>query len=390
MVGSLLRAQERRDAAVNLDYAEFLRIKNNVQIDAGIGVSADAIHPKLFPFQRDIVRWALRKGRAAIFADTGLGKTFQQLEWARLIGSNALIIAPLSVAKQTIKEAQKIDIEVRYARSQADVGANRLSITNYEMVDKFDISAFGAVVLDESSIIKSFDGVTKRKLTEKCAKTPYRLCCTATPAPNDFIELGNHAEFLGICSQAEMLATFFVNANKQRVFVIDDKVYEKKGSNKGGQEWRLKHHAEEPFFRWLSSWAISLITPSDLGYSDKGFILPPLNISPVVVQSNYVPAGQMFFTGLRGITDRVNVRRQTIASRLDSLKTLVDGSSGQWVIWCGLDKEQETVAEMLGDRCTSVYGSLSVEEKEARIECWLISIFRHIIVEGLKQNLLKN
>ena len=364
-------AQERRTAAMKLDYAAFLHTKGKVKSSDSIDISTSAIYPKLFPFQRDIVRWALRKGRAAIFADTGLGKTFMQLEWSRLSGYKTLIIAPLSVAKQTIREAQKIDIEVKYARSQADVGTSQLSVTNYEMVDKFDLSAFGAVVLDEASILKSFDSKTRRKLTDMCADVPYRLCCTATPAPNDSTELGNHAEFLGICSQAEMLATFFINANKQKVHVINDMVYETKGSNRGGQEWRLKHHAEVPFFRWLSSWAISLMTPSDLGYSDEGFILPPLNINPIFVQSDYVPTGQMFFTGLRGIADRVHVRRQTITPRLDRLRSLIGDSPDQWVIWCGLDKEQEAIAEMLGDRCISVYGSLMAEEKEARIERWL-------------------
>ncbi len=179
------------------EYSEFLKSKQKVAVLKGINIDSNLIHPKLFEWQRRIVVWALSKGRCAIFLDTGLGKTFQQLEWARLIGQNTLIIAPLSVARQTVREAKKIDIEVRYVRSQSEiVPGHKLWITNYEMVEAFNFSTFGAVVLDESSILKAIGGKTRQKLTELCKDIPYKLCCTATPAPNDYIEIGNHTEFL--------------------------------------------------------------------------------------------------------------------------------------------------------------------------------------------------
>jgi len=260
-----------------MDYDQFLQSKVIRHSSTGKEISQDEIHPLLFDFQRDLTRWAIRKGRAAIFADTGLGKTFMQLEWARLLGERTLIIAPLSVARQTVREARKIDLDIHYTRSGDDLDG-LLNITNYEMIEKFNPAAFGAVVLDESSILKSLSGVTRHKLTEMFGQIPYRLCCTATPAPNDHTEIGNHAEFLGICSRAEMLAMFFINANKEHTYFIDNKVYRRKGSNKGGQEWRLKHQAEQPFYRWLSSWAVTISRPSDLGYDDEGFILPKLHI----------------------------------------------------------------------------------------------------------------
>jgi superfamily II DNA or RNA helicase len=248
-----------------MNYQEFLATKEYKATNKGIDIKRENIHPKLFEWQKDIVQWACKKGRAAIFLDTGLGKTFQQLEWARLMGQNTLIIAPLSVARQTVRESHKIDLDVRYVRDNAEItNDHKLWITNYEMIDQFDFTKFGAVVLDESSILKSIGGKTRLKLTELCTNIPYRLCCTATPAPNDYIELGNHTEFLGICRVSEMLAMFFINANKEHTIVVEDKTYRKKGSNKNGTEWRLKHHAEKHFFQWLASWAITMTKPSDL------------------------------------------------------------------------------------------------------------------------------
>ena len=199
------------------DYATFLEGKR--PIAHGVGpAKVDSVNETLFPFQADLVRWAVRKGRAALFADTGLGKTFMQLEWARLIGERTLIVAPLSVARQTIREASKIGIDVTYTRGQ-DVDG--IAITNYEMVDRFDPKDFGAVVLDESSILKALDGKTRRMLTEMFAETRYRLCCTATPAPNDIAEIGNHSEFLGVMAHHEMLSAFFVHGSTDMVSDIE-------------------------------------------------------------------------------------------------------------------------------------------------------------------------
>lgn len=350
-----------------MDYQEFLASKKVKIKSYGKSVSKDEINPKLFPFQIDTTLWAVKRGRAALFLDTGLGKTFCLLEWARLMGEKTLIIAPLSVARQTIREAKKIDLEVKYVRKMDDLDNRKLFVTNYEMIDQFDMDQFGAVVLDESSILKSLDGKTRRKLTNACENVPYRLCCTATPAPNDYTEIGNHAEFLGICTQAEMLSQFFINANKEHTYHIDGKTYTRKGSNAAGTEWRLRHHAEDKFFEWLSSWSISLIKPSDLGYDDNGFILPKLSIHPVFVKADYSPEDQLFFTRLHGIEDRAKVRKGTIEAKFTKLQKLIYDSKDQWIIWCGLDAESKFLADNIPG-CVVVEGSDSPDYKAKSFE----------------------
>ena len=353
-----------------MNYQKFLKGKQLIVPSAGIEISKTDIHPLMFPFQRDLIQWAVQKGRAAIFADCGLGKTHIQTEWARLIGQKTLIIAPLSVARQTVRESLKVDTNIQYVRSQTEVDAlksERLFITNYEMIEQFDPAAFGAVVLDESSILKSQAGKTRRKLTEMFSQTPYRLCCTATPAPNDYIELGNHTEFLGICKRSEMLAMFFINANREHTYFMGGKSYRKKGSNKGGQEWRLKRHSEDAFFRWLASWAVALIKPSDLGYSDNGFTLPPLQIHPHFIRSDYKPDNQLFFTGIKGIGQASQIRRATAPARLVTLEGLMNGTGEQWVVWCGLNDESRMVTEAL-DGAVEVKGTDSIESKSRAFE----------------------
>ena len=353
---------------LNISYKEFLESKLHKTSEYGIKINRDLIHPMLFEWQKDIVAWAIRKGKCAIFLDTGLGKTFIQLEWARLLGENTLIIAPLSIARQTVRESKKIGIEVCYVRNQSEINnEHKLWITNYEMIDSFDYSRFNAVVLDESSILKSIGGHIRQRLTELCADIKYKLCCTATPAPNDYIELGNHTEFLGICKMSEMLAMFFINANKEHTIVVENKTYRKKGSNKNGTEWRLKHHAEKPFFQWLSSWAITMTKPSDLGYEDNGFNLPPLTITPIFITSDYKPLDQLFFTELHGITDRVKVRKTTIEDKLSKLKEVVSTDDHEWIVWCGLDDESR-LAHSLLDGSVEVKGSDPIEKKIKALE----------------------
>ncbi len=302
-------------------YSDFLKSKALIVANAGIPVELSAIHPTLFPFQRTLVQWALRKGRSAIFSDCGTGKTFMQLEWARLTGQRTLILAPLAVAQQTEREAKQIGLDVRYVRSQAQV-QTQISVTNYEMLSHFDASQFGAVVLDESSILKSVDGKTRTALIETFQKTPYRLCCTATPAPNDIAEFANHSEFLGIASRVEMLSMFFVH---------DD------------DGWRMKGHAVEAFYRWMASWAMMLRTPSDLGFSDEGYVLPPLNVEHVTVDGDAQAVaraqGQLFSTGLNGITGRSAARKTTITQKVEAAAKIVNESSEQWIVWCGLNDE---------------------------------------------------
>jgi len=321
-------------------YDDFLASKQIVVYPDGIDVPREAISGALYPFQREIVRWACRKGRAAIFCDTGLGKTRQQLEWAREMGQRTLFVAPLAVAQQTVREAAILGMDLIYARSMEDAG--RYTITNYEMVDRFDASQFGAVVLDESSVLKHYENKTRTALIAQFGATPFRLCCTATPAPNDIAELANHAEFLGVMSRPEMLAAFFVHDQ---------------------DGWRLKGHARQPYFRWLASWAISMKRPSDLGFANDGYDLPPLEIVPEIVRSDYVPAGQLFATALKGVSDRAQVRKRTVADRVQRAVDLVAGEPGEpWLLWCGTNDESTALTAAIPG-AVEVTGSQSPDEK---------------------------
>jgi hypothetical protein len=254
-----------RDLAV--DYASFLNQKAHDVPPSGFEPGPLVV--PLFDWQADLVRWAIRRGRAALFADTGLGKTRMQIEWARQVSERAsrpiLILAPLAVAEQTRREGADCGVEISHSKDGTVNGS--IVITNYERLHRFDVSRFAGIVLDESSILKSFDGKTRTELIETFKATPFRLCCTATPSPNDHSELGNHAEFLGIMSRTEMLAEFFC--------------YD------GGEtaKWRLKGHAFVDFWNWVSTWAATIRKPSDLGYEDGAFLIPPLVMHEHVVKS---------------------------------------------------------------------------------------------------------
>lgn len=361
------------------NYQDFIASKRIVVGSAGVEIDRSQVHPRLFDYQRDIVAWACRKGRCAVFADTGLGKTYISLEWARLMGQRTLFVAPLSVARQTVRMSKDVGAEIRYVRNQAQVTDDcQLWITNYEMLEHFDASQFGAVVLDESSILKSLDGKTKKMLTEMFSATPYRLCCTATPAPNDQTEIGNHSEFLGITKTTDMLAMFFVHANKEMVTEVNGITLRRKLGNDNGQEWRLKHHAEQNFYRWMASWAMSIRKPSDLGYSDEGFILPPLNTKPIWIDYAYVPEGQIVFTGLKGLSDASQVRRSVLEERCSVAADMVNASNEQWIVWCGLDDESNLMASLIED-CVEVVGSDSPESKATSIEAFQDGKYRVLI-----------
>lgn len=345
-----------------MTYQEFLESKKQRIKSVGFDITMDQINSILFDFQKDIVKWAIKKGRSAVFADTGLGKTFIQLEWGRIIGGNVLIFAPLSVSRQTIKEGKKIGIDVNYIRNKDEIQSG-IYITNYENIEGFNqVKNINAIILDESSILKSIDGKTRLKLIKYFKNVKYRLCCTATPAPNDYTELGNHAEFLGICSTAEMLSTYFVNGNKTTESITDDNhIIRIKHSNKHGTEWRLRYHAQKDYFRWLSSWAMAIRKPSDLNYDDNGYILPDLNINPVITDSNYRPTDELFFSGLRGLKQRSDIRKQTIDNKINEIKRLTSNNE-QWIIWCGLDIESRSAKENIPDS-VEVKGSDSSEYK---------------------------
>ena len=329
-------------------YAEFLATKERTVLPVGRTVPPGAIHPRLHDWQAEIVEWAVRTGRCAIFADCGLGKTYMQLEWARLSGDMALIVAPLSVARQTMREAKALDIDARYVRRMGEVTGPGVWVTNYEMLDHFDASAFDAVVLDESSILKNVDGKTRQRLTKQLGAVPARLACTATPAPNDVAELCNHAEFLGVMPRNEMLAAFFVH----------DEV-----------GWRIKGHATQPMYRWMAGWAVALRKPSDIGYDDTGYDLPALTIRSEVVDVEIVPDGQLFAVDLGGIGGRASMRRHTLDARVARTVELVEGNDDQWIIWCGLNAEADAITAAIPD-AVNVDGSLDPERKAELLEAF--------------------
>lgn len=319
------------------DYATFLQRKRRLHLGNGIAVSH--LPSQLYPWQAAIVRWALKKGRAAIFADCGLGKTFMQIAWAHALGVRTIIFAPLCVAEQTVAEAAKLGISLVYARSAVEANGAPLVITNYERIDEFDVDDFGAVVLDESSILKAFTSKTRKKLIDVCQRVRYRLCCTATPSPNDIEELGNHAEFLGLMTRSEYLATWFVH---------DD------------TGWRMKKHAVQDFYRWMASWAMALRHPSDIGYPDDGFILPPLTITDHVVPVDG-PTGDTLFPEMstKGLKGRLEARRGSLERRVEAAVHVIgEHSQDQWIAWCGLNPEAEAIARR-------IHGAVNVEGSDS-------------------------
>lgn len=338
--------------------AFFLAAKRLLPAASGFPIGQDAMHALLFPFQRAIVQWAVQRGRAAIFADTGLGKTFMQVEWARLVaahtGGRVLLLSPLAVAHQTIREAAKLGVGITYVRSQIEVfnASTSLVITNYDMLKVFDASAFVGVVLDESSILKAFSGTTKKRLLTMFADTPYRLACTATPAPNDHMELGNHSEFLGMMQGSEMLARWFINDSMQ------------------AENYRLKHHARADFWRWVTSWGVCIARPSDLGDSDDGFELPPLTIHEHMVDVDYSRAqatGQLFANGALNATALWKDKAATAQDRCQHAATLVQAEPSEtWVVWCDTNDEADRLQALL-PKAVEIRGSDTPQAKECKL-----------------------
>lgn len=325
-------------------YEEFLERKIIVDRPTGLA-EVPPLSPKLFDFQRDIVNWALKRGRAAIFADCGMGKTPMQLEWAKHIPGRVLILAPLAVATQTIREAEKFGIgDIAYSRN-GESASTRIVVANYEMLHHFDCDEFTGVVLDESSILKSYDGKTRNLIIDSFAQTPFRLACTATPAPNDFMELGNHAQFLNTMSYVEMLATFFVHDGGET------------------QKWRLKGHAESDFWKWLCSWAVMIRKPSDLGYEDKGFKLPEMTMHQVEVDAKETTAGMLFAMDAQTLPERIAARRESIDERVAACAKIVNNSDEPFIIWCNLNEESGRLAKAIPNS-VEVKGSNTPEHKE--------------------------
>jgi len=332
-----------------MDYAEFLKTKTRRFGKNGFRVDASTLPANIFPWQRKIVEWAVAKGRAAIWADTGLGKTLMQLCWAdqvaRHTGKPVMILTPLAVSYQTVAEAAKFGLSANVCAENDESAV--LSVTNYHKLHRFDATKFGGVVLDESSILKSFQGKTKTLLTETFAQTPFRLACTATPAPNDHLELGNHSDFLGIMPQKEMLARWFVN------------------DLMGNMSWRLKGHARKDFWRWVASWAVVLRSPADLGYSSEGYDLPKLTIHHTVIPATGIHVdGALFADASLSATTLHEVLRQTAPMRAAKVAELVNRESDEsWLLWTHTNYESDAVHET-GIEIEEVRGSDSDEKKE--------------------------
>jgi len=332
------------------DYDEFIASKAFEDVRSGF--EPGAINPKLFEFQQAIVRWALRRGRAAIFANTGMGKTAMQMEWADCVvehtGKPVLVVAPLAVAKQSVGEAAKFDISAQYVREQPSASFAEILVTNYEMLDKFDMSKFAGIVLDESSIIKNRDGKTRKQIIESCQRIPYRLSCTATPSPNDYMELGNQAEFLGVMGMNEMLAMFF--------------------THDGGDtsKWRLKGHGERKFWEWMATWAVTITKPSDIGYSNEGYDLPPLRMHEHMVKS---PESEhsLFADIAQTLTERRKAKKDTMESRAAAVAGLCNGNDDQWLVWCHTNDESALLAKSI-DGAVEVKGSDSIDHKESSMQ----------------------
>ena len=350
------------------DYSSFLAQK--VRFDSPSGFDpGESMNGQMFPFQRAIARWACRRGRSAVWADCGLGKTIISLEWLRLVtereGGSGLVLTPLAVAEQFAEEGQKFGIHVNVCRDGSEVQPG-INVTNYERLHRFDVSQFVAVVADESSILKDYSSSTRNLLIDSFARTPYRMACTATPAPNDHIELGNHAEFLGALTRTEMLSTFFVHDGGDT------------------QSWRLKRHAARDFWRWVCSWAVVIRRPSDLGFSDEGYALPALRISDVTVDAHDSVAAEMgtlFAVQASTLTEQRSARRGSLMDRVAAAAAIVAKEPNEpWLLWCDLNDESSAlVASIPG--AVEVRGSDSPEDKIERLHGFRSGKYRILITK---------
>ncbi len=305
----------------------------------------------MFPHQKALTSWAIKRGRAAIFADTGLGKSRMQVAWAdavhRHTGRPVLILAPLAVAPQTVVEGSGLGVNILHCREMAEAGPG-INITNYDRLHRFDPAYFGGVVLDESSCIKHHDAKTLRTLLDAFRDTPFKLCATATPAPNDWTELGTHAEFLGICTRQEMLAEFF--------------------THDGGDTsvWRLKGHARHLFWQWVSTWGAMVRRPSDLGFDDSAYNLPPLHLHEHTVATEMPTNGMLFATEAQTLSERRDARRLSIADRVGDCASIVNADKEPWIVWCDLNAEGDALCKAIPD-AVEIRGSDDPDTKEKRL-----------------------
>ena len=333
-----------------MDYESFVASKRRAEV--ATGHKPGQLNEHLFDFQAAIVEWAVRRGRAAIFADTGLGKTLMQLSWADEVASQTggivLVLAPLAVSEQTIEQGRAFGIEVsRVVQGGTPTGPG-VWITNYERMDSIDFTELHGLVLDESSILKAHDGKTRQRIIEAAQGVPYRLSCTATPSPNDFDELGNQCEFLGVMTRTEMLATYFVNDTGDT------------------GTWRLKGWGASKFWEWMGTWAVVLRNPQDLGFNGARYELPPLNYHEHVVETEQL-TGELFARPAMGLAERRKAQRDSVEARCRALADVVNAEPGEpWLIWCHLNDEAELITQLIPG-AVNVQGSDSPESKSKNL-----------------------
>ncbi len=346
------------------NYEDFIASKQFADVPTGF--DCDVPVGPLFDFQAACVKWALKRGRAALFEDTGLGKTLQQSTWANEVhkhtGGNVLVVAPLCVAQQTVEEAAKFGISIKYCRHDSEVEPG-ITITNYEMLQHFELDSFIGVVLDESSILKGHTSKTRQFIVDAFRKTPYKLSCTATPSPNDWMELGNQAEFLGVMSSVEMLSTFFTHD----------------GGDTG--KWRLKGHGKVKFWEWMATWAICIRSPADLGFDGSKYVLPPLNLVEHVVESSDPIDGGLFASVAQSLSERRHAKRASLVDRIEVAVKLARETDGPYIVWCHLNDESEALSAVLTD-AVEVTGSMTADEKTERIMAFTRGKVRGLITKS--------
>lgn len=346
-----------------MSYADFIADKLSSQPPTGLDGVVD-LPDSLFPHQAALTRWALRRGRAAVFADTGLGKSRIEVEWADAIAKHTsaqvLILAPLAVAEQTVAEGEVVGIRVDHDRDGNSTAP--IVITNYERLHRFDPSRFSGVVLDESSCIKHHDAKTLRVLLDAFSETPFKLCATATPAPNDWTELGTHAEFLGICTRTEMLSEYFTHDGGET------------------QTWRLKGHARDLFWRWVCGWGAMVRKPSDLGFDDSAYLLPPLHLHEHVCDTISPLPGSLFVVEAQTLSERRDARRLSLADRVSDCASHVNADRQPWVVWCDLNAEGDALRSAIPD-AVEIRGSDDLDAKESRLAAFARGEIRVLITK---------
>jgi hypothetical protein len=373
MIATLTR-DISRDPARHEDYAAFIRRKSQLGGDGGF--APVWVPDFLFDFQRALIEWACRKGRAAIFADCGLGKTPMQLVWAenvrRRTDKPVLVITPLAVSSQTVREGEKFGIECHQSRDGAVHPG--ITVTNYEQLHRFDPSAFAGAVADESSAIKAFDGKRRKEVTRFVSKMQYRLLATATPSPNDYVELGTSSECLGVMTQSDMLGFFFRPTENMRHTVLKEDDFWNR------LKWHFKPHSEQPFWRWVTSWSRALRSPADLGFDASRFELPPLEYREHVLDVPFIPDGELFPRPAISLHEQRKERRRTVRERCERVRQLVTGHDRPAVIWCHYNDEGDCLEEIIPG-AVQVAGRHSDDEKEVRLNAFTLGQARVLVTK---------